>query len=228
MKKLLENIEIGGFLPFSTVDYPGRLSAVVFTQGCPLRCSYCYNSHLHGVKKGEVRWNDVVDKLTKRQGLLDAVVFSGGEVLLQKGIVEAVLCVKSLGYLIGIHTSGILPDKLAELLKLVDWVGMDIKAAFDDYEKVTNVKDSGIAAKKSASLIIESGVDYEFRTTIHPLLFTVDEICDLAKMLADMGVKNYVLQRARQFQSDSVVDEKFYSLDSYKTIIPLFNSFSIR
>jgi pyruvate formate lyase activating enzyme len=158
-------LRVGGLTRLSAADYPGKLAAVVFCQGCAWRCTYCHNAHLLGKKSShEIPWSDVLAFLEKRQGLLDAVVFSGGEPTLQAGLKRSIEEVRALGYLVGLHTAGIVPRRLAEALPLVDWVGMDLKASFEEHEKVTQVAGSGRRARKSMELILASGVACEFHT----------------------------------------------------------------
>jgi len=114
---------VGGLTPLSTVDWPGELAAVVFCQGCAWSCPYCHNANLRPVKPGERPWAEVLAWLETRQGLLDAVVFSGGEPLLQHGLPQALETVRSLGFKAGLHTSGLDPAALARVLPRVDWVG---------------------------------------------------------------------------------------------------------
>lgn len=161
-------LRIGGLTPYSATDYPGCFSAVVFCQGCPWRCRYCHNPHLLPADAPPaMAWDEVVYFLGRRRGLLDAVVFSGGEPTLQDGLAEAARAVKALGFKVGLHTADMYPERLRELLPLFDWVGMDIKAPFADYEQITSVAGSGAKARVSARWILDSGVDYEFRTTVH-------------------------------------------------------------
>jgi pyruvate formate lyase activating enzyme len=138
---------------------------VVFCQGCAWRCGYCHNQHL--VKKrsmDEIPWIKILEFLQKRKGLLDAVVFSGGEPTLQAGLDEAMREVKAMGYLVGLHTAGIVPRRLAEVLPLVDWVSMDVKASWDEHSLVTGVPRSGERARESYELVRSSGVACEFHT----------------------------------------------------------------
>ena len=102
--------------------------------------------------------------------------------------------VKAFGFLIGLHTGGMVPERLAQALPFCDWVGLDIKAPFNLYEKVTGVQGSGDAARRSAGLLLESGVACEFRTTFHPDLLSEGEVLAMAHDLAQMGCKRYVLQ----------------------------------
>jgi len=158
-------LRIGGLTPLSASDYPHKLAAVVFCQGCAWRCSYCHNPHLLP-RRGEARilWPQVVSFLEKRKGLLDAVVFSGGEPTLQAPLASAMRAVKALGYLVGLHTAGIVPRRLEEVLPLVDWVSMDLKASWDEHSRVTGIAGSARRAQESMALIKASGVACEFHT----------------------------------------------------------------
>nr|NLD41558.1 anaerobic ribonucleoside-triphosphate reductase activating protein [Actinomycetales bacterium] len=128
-----EDLQIAGLVPLSTVDWPGRLSAVVFTQGCPWDCGYCQNAALIDCElPGIVDWAGVVDLLGRRHGLLDAVVFSGGEATRQNSLGPAMAEVREMGFEVALHTAGAYPRRLAEVLPLVDWVGLDIKALPED------------------------------------------------------------------------------------------------
>jgi pyruvate formate lyase activating enzyme len=187
---------VGGFLPFTTIDFPGRLAAVVFTQGCPWRCRYCQNGHLLPARaEGGLAWPEVVARIARRQGLLDGVVFSGGEPTLQPGLAAAVRTVRALGFEVGLHTAGAYPERLATVLPLVDWVGIDIKATRAGYPAVTRAgRQSGERAWESLRLVLASHLPYEVRTTVHPELIAPDALLALGQELADLGVTDYVLQ----------------------------------
>lgn len=196
-----DGLLIGGLTALSTADYPGWLAAVVFCQGCQWRCDYCHNPHLlpRQVQSSErsISWHDVTAFLERRRGLLDAVVFSGGEPTLHAGLPAAICKVKDMGYAVGLHTAGIHPRKLRIVLPLVDWVAMDIKAPFGDYARITGVAGSGERALESMLQIIASGVAHEFRTTVHPDLLTRDAIFDIATSLQFHGARSYALQEFR-------------------------------
>jgi pyruvate formate lyase activating enzyme len=158
-------LRVGGLTRLSATDYPGKLAAVVFCQGCAWRCGYCHNPELQPRRGSEeIAWSCVLAFLERRRGLLDAVVFSGGEPTQQRGLAPAMRAVKALGYLVGLHTAGIMPRRLAEVLPLVDWVAMDVKAKFDEHERVTGVRGSARRAKESRDLILRSGVACELHT----------------------------------------------------------------
>jgi pyruvate formate lyase activating enzyme len=198
-------LRIGGLTPLSTTDWPGMLAAVVFCQGCPWRCGYCHNPDLIPPRGGhEIPWEDVLAFLHRRQGLLDGVVFSGGEPTLQTGLLDAMRDVRALGFKVGLHTGGAYPQHLATVLPLVDWVGLDVKAPFADYARITGTPGSGERALAGLQQVLESGVAYEIRTTVHPALLADAEVVSLARDLAARGVKNYVIQA---FRSQGCADE---------------------
>lgn len=158
-------LRVGGLTRLSATDYPDKLAAVVFCQGCAWRCGYCHNPELQPRRGSrEIAWPEVLQFLGRRRGLLDAVVFSGGEPTLQAGLAAAMREVKALGYLVGLHTAGIVPRRLAEVLPLVDWVAMDVKAKFDEHERVTRTRGSAGRARQSRELILKSGVACELHT----------------------------------------------------------------
>jgi pyruvate formate lyase activating enzyme len=192
-------LRVGGLTPLSTTDWPGMLAAVVFCQGCPWRCGYCHNPDLIPARgKHEIPWQDVMALLRRRQGLLDGVVFSGGEPTLQRDLVEAMREVRALGFKIGLHSGGAYPDKLAAVLPLVDWVGLDIKAPFADYARITAAAGSGERARESLEQVLAAGVEHEIRTTVHPALLADAEVVDIAHGLSARGVKRYVVQAFRR------------------------------
>lgn len=192
-------LKIGGLTPFSATDYPGQLAAVVFIQGCPWRCHYCHNPHLlERTAHSTIAWSDVLTWLATRQGLLDAVVFSGGEALLDPVLPRAMAEARELGFKVGLHTGGAYPNALKGVLPYVDWVGLDIKTNFDDYPTVTQLPRSGEPAKRSLEILLQSGVRYECRTTVHPDLHSDSQLCNMADNLAKMGVEHLVLQRFRR------------------------------
>ncbi len=203
----MSDLPIGGITPFSATDYPSQLTLVVFCQGCPWRCSYCHNPHLQSLTaKGHTKasWGGVLALLKRRVGLLDAVVFSGGEPTAHKGLLCAIKEVKGLGYKVGLHTTGAYPDKLKEMLPFIDWVGFDVKAPFEKYETITQVPKSAEKARASLELILQSGVQFECRTTYHSDLLSEDDLKTIAHTLKTMGVGTFALQ---EFQPKGCLTE---------------------
>ncbi|MDR1694003.1 MAG: anaerobic ribonucleoside-triphosphate reductase activating protein [Lactobacillaceae bacterium] len=211
------SIFIGGVENFSLVDFPGKIAAVLFLKGCPWRCHFCYNTHLQKMDgRSDFDWENVKNFLKKRKGMLDAVVFSGGEPLMQKGINRAVKEVKDMGYIAAIHTCGCYPEKLKEVLPDIGWVGLDIKAPFkkEHYKKAVGGVDSLEEVSQSLDIIIKSGIEFETRTTCDPRILSVEDIYEIAEFLKSKGVKNYNLQRYRQVPRDNTPDmecDKFFN-----------------
>jgi pyruvate formate lyase activating enzyme len=191
-------LHIGGFTPLSSTDWPGMLSAVVFCQGCSWRCRYCHNPELIPSQgEHEIPWWAIIDFLQRRRSLLDAVVFSGGEPTLQASLPDAMREVRELGFKIGLHTAGIYPQRLKEVLPLVDWVGLDAKAPFADYACITGVPGSGERARASLDLVLQSGVEHEIRTTVHPALLSDEDVSTITRDLAGRGINRHVIQPFR-------------------------------
>jgi pyruvate formate lyase activating enzyme len=191
-------LRIGGFVPFTTTDYPDHLAAVVFCQGCSWRCSYCHNPHLLPAD-GPPRhaWTDILAFLARRQGLLDAVVFSGGEPTLQGGLADAMREVKALGFKVGLHSAGLAPHRLERVLSLVDWLGLDVKAPRQAYPRITGVAGSGEAAFASLMLVLAAGVPHQLRCTWHPDLLSDADLAQLGLELEALGARRLVLQPCR-------------------------------
>lgn len=225
---------MGGLTPLTTTDYPGLLAAVVFCQGCPWQCGYCHNPHLIPRSSETAQdWDTVMAFLRRRQGLLDAVVFSGGEPTLQSGLTDACREARGLGFKIGLHTAGMYPERLAEILPCLDWVGMDIKAPFDDYGRTTGVPGSGGKARESLLRLLDSDVEHEVRTTVHPDLMNQERIIALAQELSALGVRRYALQQFRpRGCADPVLclggEQEISWVEVREKLQPLFQDFSIR
>ncbi len=194
----LNPLRVGGFEILSLCDWPGEIVATIFCQGCPWDCSYCHNPHLIPVNSGTVEWDDIISKLASRKGLLDGVVFSGGEPILQRGLIPAISQVRAMGFRIGLHTAGPYPKKLAPLLPLVDWVGFDVKAAFEDYDTITRTTGSGARARQSLEILLASGVDYELRTTMYPGFFDDAAVARLVNDLSGYNIREHKMQEFRQ------------------------------
>lgn len=186
------------------------MSAVVFCQGCPWRCGYCHNPHLLPFSEGEGgAWKTVHELLKRRQGLLNAVVFSGGEPTAQESLPDCAREAREMGFAVGLHTGGAFPYRLESALPWIDWVGLDIKARFEDYRGITGSEASGRKALESLHLLLESHADFECRTTVHPVLQSWEYILDLGRLLAGLGVRNYSVQA---FRSNGCADAALAAL----------------
>lgn len=227
-------LHVGGYTPFSATEFPGLLSAVVFVQGCPWRCGYCQNPHLQErTRDSPVAWKDIITTLERRAGMLDAVVFCGGEATMDPALTESIEQVRDMGFKIGLETACMYPDRLREVLPLLDWIGFDVKASFTRYQEITGIRGSGDPVRECVAAILDSGVAYECRTTVHPALHTPDHLLELGHTLAAMGVSNYVLQ---EFRATGCMDEALVAsaLPGYPAeevlseIAPMFRNFSVR
>lgn len=202
------SLRIGGLQPFTTIDYPGALAAVVFVQGCPWRCLYCHNPHLQGrdtVPAGP-SWATLRRWLVRRQGRLDALVFSGGEPTLDPALPAAMREVRALGFRVGLHTAGLSPRRLRAVLPLADWVGLDVKAPLADaalHDRITGVRGAAPAVRTSLEALLDSGVAYECRTTVHTGLLEADALSRLVDELASAGARHVVLQPCRPLAAGS-------------------------
>ena len=225
-------LRVAGFTPLSTTDFPGQLSAVVFVQGCAWRCRYCHNPEIQSrLEPPSKPWQEIIDFLDRRQGLLDAVVFCGGEPTVDRHLGSAIDQVRQRGFKVGLHTAGIYPDRLRALLPKVDWVGFDVKAPFADYAATTGVRDSGIPAQESLTHLLASGVAYEVRTTRHPSLLSPDKLAEMADSLRQQGVKTFALQEFRSHGcTDTLLAPQPPPLDNVRTdrLQKLFPTFILR
>ncbi|EHJ48760.1 anaerobic ribonucleoside-triphosphate reductase activating protein [Solidesulfovibrio carbinoliphilus subsp. oakridgensis] len=194
----MKGLTIGGVTPLSTLDFPDALAAVIYCQGCPWGCPYCHNEPLREITdRTERDGASVLAWLAGRRGLLDAVVFSGGEPTLQEGLGGMLGAVRDLGFKVGLHTTGMFPQALERVLPLCDWVGLDIKAPRADYARVTGVAGSGEAAFASLALLLASHLPFETRTTWHPGLLSEAALVALARELAEAGAGRWVIQAFR-------------------------------
>ena len=190
-------MNICGLQKLSMVDYPGKLAATVFTGGCNLRCPFCHNALLVTRLNESPRLDtdEVLAFLRSRRSLLDAVVLSGGEPLLQPGAADFLATVKDMGYLVKLDTNGCYPDALEEILskRFVDYVAMDIKNSREKYSLTVGVPNFDLAPiDESIRLIRESGIDYEFRTTAVRQFHTAADFTAIGRWLH--GSKNYYIQ----------------------------------
>ncbi len=191
-------MRLSGLQKLTLIDYPGTVACTVFTQGCNFRCPFCHNAALvlPSGSAEELDEEALVDFLKKRIGVLEGVVFTGGEPLLHSNITELFKKVKALGYKIKLDTNGSFPTLLEKVIteRLVDRVAMDIKSSPSEYGKaVGDVKIDISAIEYSKSLLMSCGTDYEFRTTLVKGIHTEKSVSDLAKWIR--GAKEYYLQQ---------------------------------
>ena len=193
-------MQLGGTV-ISSLEYPGKISLVIFTGGCNLRCPYCHNPQM--ISGGEeVPREDIEGEISKESDYIDAVVITGGEPLLQCAEVKKLLeYSKKLGLLTKLDSNGCFPGRLSGVINLVDYVALDVKAPFDDYNKIIG-SDIGDKVKKSMEVCANSPVYLECRTTYVPGLLNEKDVEKIAK---DLNCDLYTLQ---QFRNRTVLDKK--------------------
>jgi pyruvate formate lyase activating enzyme len=204
---MTNHLRVGGIEPLTTVDFPGKLAAVVFCQGCPWRCTYCHNAHLQLIRsKQEIPWNDCLNFLKDRVGFLEAVVFSGGEPTMQYPLLPAIQSVRDLGFEIGLHTAGMFPDRLKAVLPLVHWIGFDVKAPLDSgdirYEKITGLPESARTVSRSLDLVIASGTPVQVRTTMDRSFLDDSAMEKINRDLSLRGLPETIRQACRSMTRD--------------------------
>lgn len=200
MPNVICEVPVAGIQPMTTIDFPGKIAAVLFTQGCPWECRYCHNPALSAMNGDHlVPCEEVKAFLRDRINFLEGIVISGGEPTLHQALPKFLAALKDMGYATAIHTNGYFPDRLRRILKkgLTDYVAMDVKAPPRVYDRITGIPESTIGVARSIDLVMASGIDYEFRTTYHPALLSEDELLEIVRVMTGIGVKRYYIQRFR-------------------------------
>ncbi|MBZ1348427.1 MAG: anaerobic ribonucleoside-triphosphate reductase activating protein [Candidatus Nealsonbacteria bacterium] len=231
----MREIEIGGLQKTTLIDYPGKIACTVFLIGCNFRCPWCYSAEL--VLPGKIKKQPRISEkefftfLKEKKGLLEGVAICGGEPCINKKLPDFIKKIKKLGYLIKLDTNGSDPAMLLKLIneKLVDYVAMDIKAPINAkmqnvkckmqndrlkiknrYEQVVGAKVNMGKIKKSIEIIKNSDVDYEFRTTVVPVLHTKEDVIQMAKDISP--AKRYFLQN---FRPEKTIDPEYEKCRSF-------------
>ncbi len=206
----------GGFQKLSLLDYPAKVASVLFVRGCNFRCPFCYNTELvGGPPEKELPWKEILGYLKKRKEWLDGVVITGGEPTLYSGLPGYLRELKGMGLSVKLDTNGSNPDMLGELLRegLVDYVAMDVKAPLREeaYARAAGVKVRLEDVRRSLSLLLSSGVEYELRTTVVPTLLGEKDLLEIAEEIR--GARRYYLQQFRR--TSTHVDERFSQIHPY-------------
>lgn len=219
-------MKVGGFQKISTVDYPGYLASTIFLSGCNLKCKYCHNPSLaHGETGSEnISMEEILSFLEKRKGFIDAVCVSGGEPTIHEDLEDLIRSIKDMGYNVKLDTNGTNPYVVKNLVdkKLVDYVAVDIKATIDKYEEVAGCFVNIDKIKETIRFLINSSVDYEFRTTLLPDLSHRD-IKEIAGYVE--GSSKYVIQ---QFRNKITLNEDYSNKIPYKPEIIMEMSDNIK
>lgn len=201
----------------SLIEYPGKIASVLFSAGCNYACPFCHNPELINIDllDGEysLSHDRVIQELREREGFIDAVVLTGGEPLLHRENLELLRRIREETSLATkLDTNGSFPDRLREVLPMVNYVAMDLKAAPDKYIFATGGRGGFTSIRESGVLLIESGVDFEFRSTMVPGVVTDEDVIQLLDEFGTGVIKRYSLQR---FRSEKTLSEELTGMPSY-------------
>jgi pyruvate formate lyase activating enzyme len=210
-------MRIVGFINTSLVDWDGRVSSVIFLPGCNFRCPFCHNRELV-LSPGsvpEVDHDSMMLYLEENSDFLDGVVITGGEPTIHSDLPDLITDLSSLGLRVKLDTNGSNPSMLLDLIDsgLVESVAMDIKGPLDErYDEICGVKAPLENIKRSISILMDSEIEHEFRTTIVPHLIKEGEVESIAAFIG--GARKYALQ---QFRPGVTLDDRLSKIDPYPT-----------
>jgi pyruvate formate lyase activating enzyme len=218
---------IGGLQKTSLLDYPDKISCIVFTCNCNFRCGYCHNPELFAQKSPALTVPDFFNFLKTRKGKLDAVVITGGEPTLQSGLKEFAKKIKESDFLIKLDTNGTNPKVIEDMLdeNLLDYIAMDIKAPLEKYQKIANAPCNTLKIQKSIDLIMNSGIDYEFRTTVVKSQLNFEDFQKIGELIK--GAEKYYLQKfiPSKILDNSLYGEKSYSNEEFEKICKMLKKY---
>ncbi|HCG76917.1 MAG: anaerobic ribonucleoside-triphosphate reductase activating protein [bacterium (Candidatus Ratteibacteria) CG_4_10_14_3_um_filter_41_18] len=213
-------MKIGGLQKFSLIDYPGKICAIVFTQGCNFLCPYCHNPELVKPKLFSqlIPEDEIFSFLKKRKGQLEAVTVTGGEPCLQNGLSEFLQKIKEMGYLVKLDTNGSFPELLSEIIRqsLIDYLAIDVKGPLEKYETIAGVPFATEKIVKSIKIAISSKISYEFRTTVIKSLLDKDDLRKIGELIE--GTHLYVLQKfvpSKLLNPSKFLKERNYSEEEF-------------
>jgi len=202
-------MKFGGFQKTSLIDFPARISSILFTVGCNLRCPFCYNRRLIIEPKPPfLSEEDALKILESRRKYVDAVVITGGEPTLNEDLLAFVRRLKEKGFSVKLDSNGFFPQVLERCLPHVDYVAMDVKTSVDKYRLLGAKETKGFL--RSIGLLKEGRVEYEFRNTAVPGLVDEDDVPKMGQIVR--GARLFVFQ---QFLPGSTLDEKFNDVKPY-------------
>lgn len=213
-------MHIAGLQKTSLIDYPEKIACIIFTQGCNFRCGYCHNPELFEKREPQITQEAFFDFLKSRQNKLDGVVITGGEPTLQKDLKDFITTVKEHSFSVKLDTNGTNPNIIENLLNenLLDYIAMDIKAPLEKYKSIVNVDINIENIKKSVELIMNSNIDYEFRTTVVKSQLNYDDFENIGNLIKK--AKKYYLQKfiPSKTLDESLMKEKTYSNEEFEKV----------
>lgn len=192
-------MEIKGFQGVSLIDYPERISSVVFTGGCNMRCPFCQNPELVQNISPLIEEDKILKAIFERKGFIDGVVITGGEPTIQNDLTNFCRILKNEGFFVKIDTNGYLPDVLKNLLQDIDYISLDIKSSFRNYNNACGIEVDIDRIKESLDILKNSDIDYEIRTTCVPTIVDGEEIKEIVSYIP--WAKRFVLQQYRNLKT---------------------------
>ncbi len=225
----------GGLQKLTLIDFPGKLAATIFLSGCNFRCPFCYNPDLVLPEKiSSFNEEEIFSFLNKRKGMLDGVVICGGEPTIHKDLMQLAKRIKEMGFAVKLDTNGSDPEILDNLISrnLIDYIAMDVKAPREKYEALAGKGIDLQRIEESIGILKEERTDYEFRTTVIPLLLEKEDILSITQWIKP--AKRYFLQ---QFRAENNLDPEFQKLNPYsmeylidikEAIAPFFDVCQVR
>ena len=216
-------MRIGGFQKVSLIDFPGKVAAVVFTQGCNFRCRYCHNMELvlPSFFRDIIPEEDILQFLSARSDKLQGVVITGGEPTVQGDLPDFIRTIKAMGYAVKLDTNGSRPGVLKELIcrNLLDFIAMDIKAPIGRYPEICGVKVNPANIRESIDIILKSTVSHQFRTTFPKPLLGEEDLPGISSLLKNS--KDFVLQPfvpRKEILDSSLLDKAHYEEEEFRRL----------
>lgn len=218
----------GGLEKCTLIDYPGKVACMVYTIGCNLRCPYCHNPELvDETVETKISEKEVLGFLSRRKGMLDGLVITGGEPTIHDDLLQFMKKVKKLGFLVKLDSNGTRPDILKEAIrkKLVDYIAMDIKSPMSKYSQTVARPVDVVAIRKSIQIIMSSNIKYEFRTTVIKALIALEDFHEIGREIR--GAQGYFLQK---FIPTKILNPQFkkkvtYSDEEFKSFQKIMNTY---
>ncbi|MBO7600404.1 MAG: anaerobic ribonucleoside-triphosphate reductase activating protein [Lachnospiraceae bacterium] len=220
-------MQIHGLNKTTLLDYPGIVASTVFTGSCNFRCPYCQNADLvlDPMSQPLISEEEVLSHVKKRKGIIKGVCITGGEPTLQKDLREFIVKLKELDVLVKLDTNGYRPDVTKDLIKegLIDYVAMDIKSSPEGYSDVAGIKIDTSIIKESVDLIMSSGIDYEFRTTVIREFHNEETFKAIGEFIR--GAEKYYLQG--YIDSERVIERRFssYSREELEKLVKIVSPY---
>lgn len=211
-------MEFVGIDKFSLLDFEDKVSCVLFCKPCNFRCPFCHNGTTVLEANTYIPFDDILDYLKSRKGLIDAVVVSGGEPTLMPDLKEKIIKLKELGFLVKLDTNGTNPNIVKDLYesKLIDYVAMDIKNSFDKYPLTAGVNNINLnKVKETIDYLMNSGIDYELRTTLIDEFHKEEDIEKMGELIK--GANKMFLQKF--VERDSCIQKGLHEVSKEKALL---------